>query len=322
MGKHSYSHTIGIASFEGRGFMNPVDVRLAQDGNLYVLSRSNAANKNVRVSVVTLDSEFLFEFANWGTEPGKTTQPSSMDFGPDGRLYLADEYTHRISVFEADGTFVGCWGEQGSGVGQFNRPSGLAVDSAGDVYIVDHLNARVQKWSSEGRHISSFGTFGSGPGQFNFPWGICIDGQDGIWVADWRNDRVQRFTPGGEFVGAFGCSGTGDGEFNRPSNVHVDGDGTVYVSDWRNDRVQVFGPDGAHLETLVGDATLSRWCREFLDVNPEQSSWREHSGMSEREKLFWRPAGLDTGPDGHLFVADSCRHRVQIYRRVAEPALA
>ncbi len=44
--------------------------------------------------------------------------------------------------------------------------------------------------------------------------------------------------------------------------------------------------------------------------------------MSEREKLFWRPAGLDTGPDGHLFVADSCRHRVQIYRRVAEPALA
>ncbi len=322
MGKYSYSHTIGIASFEGRGFMNPVDVRLAQDGNLYVLSRSNASNKNVRVSVVTLDSEFLFEFANWGNGPGKAVQPTAMDFGPDGRLYLADEYTQRISVFEADGTFVERWGEQGSGPGQFNRPSGLAVDSVGDVYVVDHLNARVQKWSPDGRHISSFGTFGSGPGQLNFPWGICIDGQDSIWVADWRNDRVQRFTPEGEPVGAFGCSGTGDGEFSRPSSVHVGGDGVVYVSDWRNDRVQVFGPGGDHRETLVGDATLSRWCREFLDVNPEQASWRENSGMAEREKLFWRPAGLDTGPDGHLFVADSCRHRVQIYSRVAEPALA
>ena len=36
--------------------MNPVDARFARDGNLYVLSRSNAGNKNVRVSVVTLDS--------------------------------------------------------------------------------------------------------------------------------------------------------------------------------------------------------------------------------------------------------------------------
>ena len=102
MGNYSYSHTIGIASFEGRGFMNPVDVRLAQDGNLYVLSRSNASNKNVRVSVVTLDSEFLFEFANWGEEPGQATQPKSLAFGPDDRVYLTDEYINTVTVFEKD----------------------------------------------------------------------------------------------------------------------------------------------------------------------------------------------------------------------------
>ena len=29
--KLSYSHTIGIASFEGRGFMNPIDVKFKND---------------------------------------------------------------------------------------------------------------------------------------------------------------------------------------------------------------------------------------------------------------------------------------------------
>ncbi len=322
MSEYSYSHTLGIASFEGRGFMNPVDVKLARDGNLYVLSRSNAGNKNVRISAVTpMDSEFQFEFANWGTEPGKATQPTAMDFGPDDRLYLADEFIQSVSVFEKDGTFVERWGEEGSGHGQFNRPSGLAVDSAGDVFVVDHLNARVQKWSPDGRHLSSFGNFGSGPGEFNFPWGISIDDEDGIWIADWRNDRIQRFSPGGEFVSQFGSRGAGDGEFNRPSSVHASSDGAVYVSDWRNDRVQVFDRNGSHRETLVGHATLSKWCQEFVDVNPEQASWRENSGMAEREKLFWRPAGIDTGPEGHVFITDSCRHRVQIYQRVREPAL-
>ena len=72
----SYSHTIGIASFLGRGFMNPVDVRLDSEGLLFVLSRSNAGNKDVRVSVQTLDSEYMYEFGRWGTDPGQTTQPS------------------------------------------------------------------------------------------------------------------------------------------------------------------------------------------------------------------------------------------------------
>lgn len=321
MSQYTYSHTIGLASFEGRGFMNPVDARFARDGNLYVLSRSNAGNKNVRISVVTLDSDFQFEFANWGEEPGQVTQPTSFDFGPDDRVYLADEYINTVTVFEKDGTFVDRWGEQGDGPGQFNRPSGVAIDSDGNLRVVDHLNARIQTYTPEGRYISSFGTFGTGPGEFNFPWGISIDAKGCIWVADWRNDRIQRLSPAGEFLSAFGSTGDGDGEFNRPSAVHFGLDGLVYVSDWRNDRVQVFDPDGSHRETLVGHATLSKWCQEFVDVNPEQASWRENSGMAEREKLFWRPAGIDTSPEGLVVIADSCRHRVQIYSRVAEPAL-
>src|SRR3990172_12341926 len=101
----AYSHTIGLASFEGRGFMNPVDMRLDSRGMLYVLSRSNAQNKDVRVSVTPLDSDYQFEFGRWGTEPGKLTMPTALAIDSDDRVFVADEYIHNVSVFDRDGKF-------------------------------------------------------------------------------------------------------------------------------------------------------------------------------------------------------------------------
>ena len=181
MSQYTYSHTIGLASFEGRGFMNPVDAKFARDGNLYVLSRSNAGNKNVRISVVTLDSEFQFEFANWGEEPGQATQPTSFDFGPDDRVYLSDEYINTVTVFEKDGTLVDRWGEQGDGAGQFNRPSGVAIDADGNLRVVDHLNARIQTYTPEGRYISSFGAFGDRAWRVQLPVGH-LDRPGGLYL--------------------------------------------------------------------------------------------------------------------------------------------
>jgi hypothetical protein len=34
------------------------------------------------------------------------------------------------------------------------------------------------------------------------------------------------------------------------------------------------------------------------------------------EKYFWGPTGVTLDTEGHLFVVDSCRHRVQVYDRV------
>ena len=184
------------------------------------------------------------------------------------------------------------------------------------MFVVDHLNSRIQKLTRGGEFISSFGSKGTDLGELNYPWGIAIDSEDTIWIADWRNDRIQSFTHNGEFVSAIGSSGKDDGQFDRPSGVHVDAGGNVYVADWRNDRVQMFSRAGAHLATLNGDATLSRWCQEFIDVNPEQASWREAAGLFEMEKRFWRPSAVETSDNSLVLVADSCRHRIQIYRRV------
>ncbi|MFP6728202.1 MAG: NHL repeat-containing protein [Alphaproteobacteria bacterium] len=311
----SYSHTIGIASFLGRGFMNPVDVRLNSDGLVFVLSRSNAGNQDVRISVQTLDSEFLYEFARWGTDPGQTTQPSAMAIDSDDHVYITDEFMHNVTIFDREGQFIDRWGEFGKGNRQFDRPSGIAIDSEGNLHIVDHLNTRIQKLTPDGTFISSFGAFGTDPGQLNFPWGVAIGQEDSIWVADWRNDRIQQFSQDGDFISTLGSSGQKDGQFNRPSGVHVTSDGSIFVADWRNDRIQAFTSDGTHTETLIGDATLSKWCQEFLDVNPEQASWRENAALFELEKRFWRPSAIESSDDGLILVADSCRHRIQIYRQ-------
>ena len=310
----SYSHTIGIASFEGRGFMNPVDLALDNEGLLYVLSRSNASNKDVRVSVQTTDSEYKREFGRWGTEPGQTILPSSIAIDKGNRVYVSDEFMHNISVFDSDGTFIERWGELGSEPGHFNRPSGIRLDMDGNIVVVDHLNSRVQKFDSRGNLLSHFGTFGYDDGQFNYPWGLCVDALNNIWIADWRNDRIQVFNQDGEFLFKFGVSGSEKSQFSRPSGVHVSDSGHIYVSDWRNNRIQIFDGNQNWVKTLYGDATLSKWCKDFLDVNPEQASWRENAALFEQEKRFWLPTAVMSTPDGNIFVADSCRHRVQIYK--------
>ena len=68
------------------------------------------------------------------------------------------------------------------------------------------------------------------------------------------------------------------------------------------------------MSEIFGDASLSKWCQEFLEVNPEQSSWRENAALFEEEKKFWKPTGIETN-ENMIFISDSCRHRIQIYKK-------
>lgn len=306
-----YSHTIGIASFEGRGFMNPIDIKFKND-LLFVLSRSNASNKNNRVSAVSLQSDHKFEFANWGEDNGQSILPTSIAFDLDNKFYLSDEHLNRISIFDLEGNFIEKWGEYGTEKGKLNRPSGISINSDNELLVVDHLNSRIQKFDTKGNFINSFGEFGNLEGQFNYPWGLSIDAEDNIYVADWRNNRIQIFNKKGEFIKII-KSFQGK-NLNKPSSVHLDKKGVIYISNWGDDNVVVFDKSHNFSHKIIGDATLSKWCKEFLDVNPEQSSWRESAGLFEEEKRFWKPSGIETNDD-FIFITDSCRHRVQIYKK-------
>ena len=318
-----YSHTIGRAENSGAGFQFPVAVARGEGDLIYVLNRGNNLNPySLRITVCTVGEDYISEFGtgvDTVTEPnpadGCFVWPTSIALDKEWNVYVADEWLNRISIFTKDGDWIGKWGTPGDGDGQIDHPSGLAFDKDDNLYLVDSLNNRIQVFTKDGKFLNKWGRAGNGDGEFNVPWGIDIDSNGDVYVADWRNDRIQKLTPDGQFLMEFGSSGTGDGEFNRPNSVAVDKHGIIYVTDWLNDRLQVFGADGSFITVLTGDATVSKWGMEKLTANPEMWEERERAQGMEREKLFWGPTDVDVDDEGRIFVVDSARRRIQVYRK-------
>ena len=318
-----YSHTIGRQEAAGPGFSEPVAMALGEGGRMYVVSRSGEYRPDRRrVTICTVDEEYLGEFASGGLRGQERADailawPTSICVDREGMVHVADEWFNRISVFTREGEWVGNWGAPGRGDGELNRPSGIAFDQQDNLYVVDSLNHRVEKFTQDGKFILKWGSEGTEEGEFNLPWGIDVDANGDVYVADWGNDRVQKFASSGQFLMKFGTQGAGDGQFNRPSGVAVDKDGLLYVADWGNDRVQVLDRDGRFVTQLTGDATVSKWGKEKLDANPDMWQQRDVVQFLEREKFFWGPIAVEVDNQGRVFVVDCARHRVQVYRKIA-----
>jgi DNA-binding beta-propeller fold protein YncE len=315
---YRYRQTIGMFVEFGRGLSNPYDVAPTADGRLFVLSRSNIFDAPVgglRIGIMTLDEDYLGEWGAYGTGPGQLIWPNSMVLDPQGRLLISDEWRHDVQCFSQDGALIHRWGGFGTEDGRFNRAAGIAFDSEGNVIVVDAGNHRVQKFDLQGRFVKKWGSFGSGVGQLSMPWGVAVDAADHVYVADWRNDRLQIFDVEGRYLAIVGSSGTEDGQFRRPAGISIDRDGHIIVADWGNERVQILRPDGVHLATLHGDATLSKWARDFIEASPDVAAKRRSATDLEAEKRFWGAVSVRVDDSGRLYVAEHSRHRIQIYAR-------
>jgi len=328
--KIKYLDTVGFgADIGGRGFHLPVDISVRADGRVYVINRSPMHRLGIRVGICDLLHGWYGEFGSDGKADGQFTGPAAITHDSNDRIYVADEELNRITVFNADGEFESKWGELGTEPGQINGPSALKVTSDGNLLLVDHLNNRIQKMTLDGQYLSHWGSKGILEGQFNLPWGIDTDNDENVYVADWRNDRIQRFSEDGKFIDMYGSSGSDDGLFNRPSDVAVDQDGFIYVADWGNQRVQVFDHHWNFHASLRGQATVSPWAQEYLEANADELDARsrfdpyievdtddEHEISARVEAYFWDPIAVEIDPEGRLVVADSLRHRLQIYQRL------
>ncbi len=332
-----YSHTIGMYAQIGRGFNNPVDVAVGRDDVLYVVNRAGSdvapRMSYKRVSMCTVSEAFHGEFSHGGSEDGQLMWPTSIAVDAEQRLYISDEALHRISVFDQDGQFLYKWGAYGQSEGEFDRPAGLAFDADGHLLVADGLNHRVQRYTRDGQFLGQWGHHGHEDGAFDLPWGMATDAENQVYVADWRNDRIQKFDAQGVHVASWGTPGSGAGEFNRPSGVAVDADGLVYVADWGNERVQILDPNGQCLALLRGDAGVSTWGQAYFISNQDELEERQQANLepdldllpsdgprevsASIEKLFWGPTSVKIDDQGRLYVVDSCRHRIQIYRKTA-----
>ena len=332
---YRYTHTVGIFAMEGRGFLNPVDMALRNDGIIYVVNRGDMDLADwlpfKRVTVCNADEDFLGNFSTGGTGDGEIMWPVSIALDQDENVYISDEALQRISVFDRQGSFLRKWGTQGSGEGEFDRPAGMAFDSDGNLLLVDSHNNRIQRYTREGRYLGGWGRAGAGDGEFNLPWGLTIDGAGNVYVADWRNDRIQKFDPDGKHLASVGESGQGDGQLSRPASVAIDGEGNLCIADWGNERVQILDSTGKFIAKYRGESGVSKWGQDYFLSNPEELAEREKADLEPDvdlypddyvrdesaivEKLFWGPISVEVDSQGRLYVLESCRNRIQVYQK-------
>ena len=325
-----YSHTMGMTVMEGKGFYYPVDTAVGKDDRLFVISRSKEeTTRGIRVTLCDAESGYFGNFGGYGQEGGKFVWPACGAVDSQGRYYISDERLNRITAFDADGNYIFHWGQGGSREGDLDTPSGLAFDSHDNIYVSDTYNNRVQKFTADGRFLLSIS--GEGERGVSLPWGLTCDTQDNVYVADFGNDAVKKYSADGEFLAAFGASGRGEGQFTRPAGVAVAQDGYIFVADWGNERVQVLDGQGNFVQLLRGESTISEWAANFLSINREEAAARAtadldmdieyfiddpHEESSHIEKYFWCPSSVRLDSQGRLYVTETNRHRVQIYRRV------
>lgn len=328
-----YIKTLGFNSNQpvGRGFNYPYDIDFSSDGRIFLVNRMGGLNsRGVRIQIFTFDEEWLSEF---GTGPGngddQFTIPVCIAINKKDDVFITDEYLNEVKVFDKHGSFLRKWGNGENGTYSLKGPAGIDHGPDGTVFVVEQYSNKISKFSDDGSYISSWGEEGSAPGQLNLPWGLTVDNRGSVFVADWRNDRIQKFTQDGEYICSYGKSGTGEGEFHRPSSVAVDSKGYIYVADWGNERVQVLDPDGDFCQLLKGEATLSKWAEEWLEVNPDEYDLRKNSDLdikqlpdhlktpyhiaSQTEPIFWGPVSVMIDDKDQLFVTEHSRHRIQVY---------
>jgi DNA-binding beta-propeller fold protein YncE len=325
---------MGLYALLGRGFNNPVDVAFGAGDVMYVVNRVGpevaVRMPYKRISICTRDQDYLGEFSTGGTGAGEIMWPASIAVGPDGNVYVSDEALNRISIFDPKGGFLSMWGVRGAEKGQLNRPAGIAFDSEGNLLVADGLNHRIQRFTSDGLFLDTWGGQGSGDGELNIPWGISLDSDGNVHVADWRNDRIQSFDPQGRHLATIGTSGDGDGQLKRPSGVVVDQSGNILVADWGNERVQVFDSDGQFITKRRGESGLSKWAEDYFKANTDEFESRQKADLEPEpngqpseyvreqsaavEKLFWGPTSVRLDDEGAMYVVESCRHRIQVFK--------
>ena len=218
--------------------------------------------------------------------------PQASAVGPDGSVYVADQYTHAIQVFGPDGSFRRELGAAGSGPGGLSSVGAVAVARDGSVYVADGAD-RIDRFAADGTLLNSWGRTGDGPGEFRFGagggndsgagGGIAIGADGTVYVADTRNDRVQRFAADGSNPTVI----IPTGKVMRPQGLAVVGSRLIVADNWRH-KLAVYDTGGRLLRT-VGD------------------------GEGARPNQFFHPYDVAVDPSGRLYVADNSNHRIVRY---------
>jgi len=176
-------------------------------------------------------------------------------------------------------------GNRGTAPGQFVKPRSIAVDLDDNVYVCD-MTGRIQKFNQEGDYLLQWQMPQIERGR---PKGMTLDHEGNIVVVEPHYSRINHFNKEGKLMSQWGAHGNNKGQLSFPRAIAIGNDGSAYVSEFQIiERVQKF--------------QLNR-----------KSVLFEIQGAGNADGQFNRAEGLSLSPEGNLFVADSCNHRIQVF---------
>ncbi len=194
-----------------------------------------------------------------------------------------------------NGTVELIWGRRGISEGRLQKPRAMAIDDNDHIYIVD-MTARIQVFDREGNYLRGWQTPASQNGR---PTGLTIDNDGNLLVADTHYYRMLVYTPEGELLNdriLGGELGNEPGKFGLVTDAIQDSKGNYYVAEYGEyDRIQKFTRDG-----------------EFL------FQW---GGHGDAPGDFVRPQNIAIDENDHLWVADACNHRIQVFDATGDEAV-
>lgn len=183
------------------------------------------------------------------------------------------------------------WGKRGVQDGDFVRPRAAVIDRDDRLWVVD-FTARIQAFDLDGKHLGI--TFRTPDFRNGRPSGLGLDRDGRLIVCDSHYHCLRVYAADGtELRTLGGTPGKEPGQFGYVSDVVQDGEGFFYVSEFgENDRITKLDADGKFVA-----------CWGSTGLEPGK---------------FQRLRALALGPDGLLYAADACNHRVQVFTRGGE----
>jgi streptogramin lyase len=250
----------------------PHELRFGPDGALYIADMGNNVIRRIdpkggNISTFAGTGAKGYEGDGWPAQAATFKGPHSIQFSPDGNLYVCDVANHvirRIDMKTGIISTVAGTGKPGptpdgapiAGT-PLNNPRSIDFDREGGLWVVTREGNQVFRLDLKagvihlvaGNGQAGF-TGNGGPARdatLSGPKGIALDAYGNAWLADTESHTIRRIDAAtGKIDVIAGTGAKGDGPagpaaacaLNRPHGVFVDADGSVLVGDSEANRIR------------------------------------------------------------------------------------
>lgn len=270
-GRKGYSGDGGLAT--KAELFEPYEIRFDRAGNMFFVEMRNNIVRRVDAKTRIISTVAGTGKAGFSGDGGPATKaemksPHSIQFGPDGALYICDIGNHRIRKVDMRtgliATFAGTGEKAATPDGAkiagtpVNGPRAIDFDARGDMWLALREGNKVFRLDMKaGRihHVAGTGKSGfignGGPAKaatLSGPKGIAVAPNGNVYLADTESHSVRMIdlkTGKLELVAGTGEKGDGpDGDplackMDRLHGIFVDADGAIFVGDTNTHRVRV-----------------------------------------------------------------------------------